>query len=82
MLSFNSVLPSLGVYTTPAYYRMIFDGFLTLKSCTYICTYVCVSPCVGASLHIQEIHVIGYDWGVRYSRPLAIQHKQSSRAER
>lgn len=49
MLSFNSVLPSLGVYTTPAYYRMIFDGFLTLKSCTYICTYVCVcvSVCGG-----------------------------------
>lgn len=47
LLSFNSALPSLGVYTTAACYRMIFDGFLTLKSCTYICTYVCVSVCGG-----------------------------------
>lgn len=84
MLSFNSVVCSLGVcvciytfmrvYTAQAYDRMRFDGFLTLRA-VHAFVFVCVSPCVGVcvserSLHIviQETHMIACDWGVRHSR--------------
>ena len=69
MLSFNSVVCSLGVcvciytfmrvYTAQAYDRIRFDGFLTLRAMyAFVLTRVCVSPCVGVWVSERSLHIV------------------------